>query len=124
MPTERTLFRCGQLFGVVIYRTAWHHFVRPFVNRNKHVTKLATRKKEIEALEGFSIQIFDGFGKPADLNLQGLPAYPYTKKAAGTTTVVAWKGSRFQQAYPGYTCDVLHKDGSVAHGNTQLNKVR
>ena len=37
------------------------------------MTKLATRKKELEVLEGFSIQIFDGFEQPADLELQGLP---------------------------------------------------
>jgi hypothetical protein len=87
------------------------------------VTKLSTRKNEIEAFEGFSIQIFDGFGKPANLDTQGLPAYGYLKRAPGTMTVVSWR-SRFQQSYPGYTCDVLHKDGSAAHGNTQLNKVR
>ena len=87
------------------------------------MTKLATRKSEIEAMEGFAIEIYDGFGKAVDLNTQGLPAYGYKKKAAGSTTVIAWK-NRFQQSYPGYTCDVLHKNGSVAHGNTQLNKVR
>jgi hypothetical protein len=87
------------------------------------MTKLATRKSEIETLEGFAIQIFDGFGNPADLETQGLPAYEYKKKAAATTTVIVWK-NRFDQSYPGFTCDVLHKDGSVAHGNTQLNKVR
>lgn len=87
------------------------------------MTKLITRKREIEALEGFAIQIFDGFGKPANLETQGLPAYGYQKKAAGTTTVISWK-NRFHGSYPGYTCDVLHKDGSVAHGSTQLNKVR
>lgn len=88
------------------------------------MTKLATRKGEIETLEGFSIQIFDGQGKPADLNTQGLPAYGFAKKAAGTMTVIGWRTGRFQLSYPGYTCDVLHKDGSVAHGNTLLNKVR
>lgn len=87
------------------------------------MTKLATRKKEIEQLEGFSLVIYDGFGNPADLESQGLPAYGYKKKAAGSTTVIAWK-ARFHQNYPGYTCDVILKDGSVAHGNTQLNKVR
>lgn len=87
------------------------------------MTKLATRKKEIEELEGFTIQIFDGFGKLADLNQQGLPAYGYQKRAPGTATVIDWK-NRFHQSYPGYTCDVLHKDGTVAHGNTQLNKIR
>ena len=87
------------------------------------MTKFATRKKEVEDLEGFSIQIFDGFGKAVDLNTQGLPAYGYQKKAPGKMTVIAWK-NRFQQSYPGYTCDVLDKNGTVAHGNTQLNKVR
>ncbi|MCL7929702.1 hypothetical protein [Halomonas llamarensis] len=87
------------------------------------MTKLATRKKQIEDLEGFQIEIFDGFGNPANLDAQGLPGYGYQRKAPGNMTVVSWKG-RFQQNYPGYTCDVLHKDGSVAHGNTKLSSVR
>jgi len=88
------------------------------------MTTLATRKKEVEALEGFSIQIFEGSGKLADLSTQGLPAYGFERKAAGTMTVVAWRNNRFQQSYPGYTCEILHKDGAVAHGNTLLEKVR
>lgn len=87
------------------------------------MTKLATRKAQIESLEGFKIEIFDGFGKKADLDAQGLPAYGFQRKAAGTMTVISWKG-RFHQSYPGYTCDVLHEDGSVAHGNTKLSSVR
>lgn len=87
------------------------------------MTKLATRKKEIEELEGFSIDIFDGFGNPVDLETHGLPAYGYKNRAAGSMTVLSWK-NRFQQSYPGYTCDVLHKDGSVAHGNTKLENIR
>ena len=87
------------------------------------MTKLDTRKNEVETLEGFAIQVFDGFGNAADLNTQGLPAYGYDRKAAGTMTVVTWK-NRFHQSYPGYTCDVLLKDGSVAHGNTKLSSVR
>jgi hypothetical protein len=87
------------------------------------MTKLSTRKSQIEAFEGFSIQIFDGHGNAANLDTQGLPEYGYKKKAPGTMTVIGWK-NRFHQSYPGYTCDVLHKDGSVAHGNSQLNKVR
>ena len=88
------------------------------------MTTLATRKKEIESLEGFSIQIFDGFGKPADLKTQGLPAYGFKRKAADSMTVIAWRTSRFEQSYPGYTCDVLEKNGTVAHGNALLKRVR
>lgn len=88
------------------------------------MTKLATRKAEIEALEGFKIQIFNGSGEAADLGMQGLPAYGYGRKAAGTMTVVTWKNRRFQGSYPGFTCDVLLKDGSVAHGNSKLSSIR
>jgi hypothetical protein len=87
------------------------------------MTKLATRKKQIEDLEGFEIEIFNGFGERADLDAQGLPDYGYQRKAAGTMTVISWK-TRFQQSYPGYTCDVLHHDGTVAHGNTKLRSIR
>jgi hypothetical protein len=87
------------------------------------MTKLATRKDEIESLEGFKILIYDGFGNLADLDLQGLPPYGYGKKASGSTTVIAWK-NRFHQSYPGYTCDVLDKNGNIAHGNTLLKNIR
>ena len=88
------------------------------------MTKLATRKKEVEELEGIKIEIFDSSGKPMDLNTQGLPAYKYVRKASGTTTVVEFR-ARFEQAYPGLTCDVIDKSsGEAAHGNKQLNKLR
>ncbi len=87
------------------------------------MTKLSTRKEQIEELEGFSIEIFDADGDPADLDQHGLPAYPFARQAPGSTTVAAWK-KRIHQNYPGYTCDVLHEDGSVAHGLTLLKNVR
>lgn len=84
------------------------------------MTKLSTRQKEIEQLEGFKIQIFDGKGQLVDPDTQGLPQYLYQRKAAGTMTVVEWKASRFSTSYPGYTCDVLEANGEVAHGNFKL----
>lgn len=87
------------------------------------MTKLATRKKQVEDLEGIRIEIFDSSGNPVDLDIQGLPEYKYKRKAAGKTTVVEYR-ARFEQAYPGLTCDVLEEDGSAAHGNKQLNKLR
>lgn len=87
------------------------------------MTKLLTRKKEVEDLEGVKIEIFDSAGNPMNLDTQGLPAYKYVRKAAGTMTVVEFR-ARFEQAYPGLTCDVLEEDGGVAHGNKQLNKLR
>lgn len=89
------------------------------------MTLLSTRKREIEALEGFAIDIqLSSTGLAADLKTQGLPSYDYARKAAGTMTVLAWKTQRFSASYPGYSCDVLHKDGTVAHGNTLLQTVR
>lgn len=88
------------------------------------MTKLATRKREIEQLEGITVQIFTPNGQLVNLDTQGLPAYAYTKKAPGTMTVVDWRTGRFERSYPGYTCEVLNKDGTVAHGNTQLKNVR
>ena len=102
----------------------WVRIVAPKHAGVRTMTKLATRKREIEQLEGFSIEIFDGAGNPADLNMQGVPPYQYNRKAPDNMTVIKWKSTRFQQNYPGFTCDVLNGDGSVAHGNTKLGNVR
>lgn len=88
------------------------------------MTKLSTRLNEMAALEGFKVDVFDRHGKKVDLDTQGIPAYDYAKKAAGKTTVVEWKAARFASWLPGYTCDVLSADGSVAHGNKTLENVR
>lgn len=87
------------------------------------MTTLATRIRALSDLEGFDIQVFDNEGSPADPKTNGLPAYPYEKKARSSITVSDWK-ARFRKAYPGYTCEVLNADGSIAHGNTKLESVR
>lgn len=87
------------------------------------MTTLATRIRALSDLEGFDIQVFDGAGNPADPKANGLSAYPHERKAKGSTTVNDWK-ARFHKVYPGYTCDVLNEDGTVAHGNSKLNSVR
>ncbi|WP_395347747.1 hypothetical protein [Variovorax sp. UC122_21] len=87
------------------------------------MTKLSTRQSEVEKLEGFKINIFDGKGAIADPSTQGIPDYDFKRKLAGSDTVVGFR-NRFESAYPGYTCEVLDGTGAVAHGNTQLKTVR
>lgn len=87
------------------------------------MTTLATRIRGLSDLEGFDVQVFDNSGSPADPKTNGLPAYPHERKAKSSTTVADWK-ARFHKVYPGYTCDVLNADGSIAHGNAKLENVR
>jgi hypothetical protein len=87
------------------------------------MTTLATRIRALSDLEGFDVQVFENSGKAADPKTNGLPAYPHERRAKGSTTVADWK-NRFNKAYPGYFCEVLEADGSVAHGNAKLESVR
>lgn len=87
------------------------------------MTTLATRIRALSDLEGFDVQVFDNSGNPADPKINGLPAYPHERKAKGSITVTDWK-ARFHKTYLGYTCEVLNEDGTIAHGNTKLEKVR
>lgn len=81
--------------------------------------------RALSDLEGFDIQVFiHNSETPADPKKNGLAAYPFEKKAKGSTTVADWKANRFQKTYPGYWCEVLDADGNIAHGNTKLESVR
>lgn len=89
------------------------------------MTTVATRGRAISDLEGFDIIIKDNFGNAVDMKLNGvLGAYEYEKKLKHTKTVADWKRDRFRASYPGYTCDVLLADGSVAPGQKSLRAVR
>ena len=87
------------------------------------MTTLATRMRALSELEGFDVEVIDAAGNSADLKGNGFVAYPHERKAKGATTVTDWK-TRFHNAYPGYSCNVLNEDGSIAHGNTKLESVR
>ncbi|MBM3114288.1 hypothetical protein [Jeongeupia naejangsanensis] len=87
------------------------------------MTTLATRVRVLSDLEGFDIEVLNKDGSIADLKTNGLPAYPYEKKAKSSINVADWK-SRFHKTYPSYTCEVFDANGNIAHGNTKLEKVR
>ena len=41
-----------------------------------------------------------------------------------SANVKAWREGRFRLRYPGFEVDVLHRDGTPAHGGTLLATVR
>lgn len=88
------------------------------------MTTIATRIRRIADLEGFDLVVRRG-GKKVDITQNGaLGPYSWEKKLAHTKTVTDYKRLRFEACYPGYTCDVLSEDGSVAAGQTTLRTVR
>jgi hypothetical protein len=85
---------------------------------------VATRVRGISDREGFDIVVKHN-KKAVDVKKNGLlGAYDYKKKLKATKTVNEWKKERFEVSYPGYTCDVLMGDGTVAVGQKSLQSVR
>lgn len=88
------------------------------------MTTVQTRTRQIAELEGFDIVVTQN-GAPVDPRQNGvLGPYDYLKALKHSKTVSDWKIERFQTSYPGYSCDVLLEDGSVAPGQTTLRTVR
>ncbi len=90
------------------------------------MTTVQTRTSEIFAREGFSVTIKSKrTGKPIHINRNGvLGPYEYGRKLKDSATVAEWRSARFEDTYPGYTCDVLKADGKKASGQTLLVTLR
>ncbi len=89
------------------------------------MTTVLTRTNQIFAREGFSIVVKNKkTGKRIKLGRNGvLGLYPYGRKLKNSATVADWR-TRFENDYPGYTCDVLGADGKRATGQMLLETVR
>ncbi|MCC9623943.1 hypothetical protein LPB41_19870 [Thalassospira sp. MA62] len=90
------------------------------------MTTVRTRADEIFAKEGFSVCIRHNTEarKKVSMERNGvIGAYNKAKKTSGRTTVSQWK-TKFELNNPGYTCDILLADGTVAAGQTLLETVR
>lgn len=88
------------------------------------MTTVQTRARQIAEVEGFDIIVTQA-GAAVDPKQNGvLGAYDYRKALKHSKTVSDWKNERFQPSYPGYSCDVLLEDGTVAAGQTSLRTVR
>lgn len=53
-----------------------------------------------------------------------MPTYQFRRAMADNANVKAWREGRFRPRYPGFEVDVLHRDGTRAHGATLLGTVR
>jgi len=89
-----------------------------------NMTMLATRVRELENLEGFEVEVYDTSGAAIDMRQNGLPRYPFEKKAKGDMTVSEWRTKRFATTWPTLTVRVLYGGGTEAQGNTKLSTVR
>ncbi len=88
------------------------------------MTTVATRVRRIAELEGFDIIVVGANREPIDVKLNGvLPNWPCSKKSRSAWRVSQFR-DKFAEIYPGYTCDVLLEDGTVARGNQLLSNVR
>lgn len=77
----------------------------------------------------WDVQDFDvDFKHPDGASVRGdkkdMPQYPKKNASKNDMTVKEWKDGHFKKIYPGFDCDVLLADGSVAHGSTKLGTVR
>ena len=83
-------------------------------------------ERRIKEFEGFEIRFLhpDGQDVRGDLNLHGVRAYDYQRRAPYNMTVSEWIKTRFLPRYPGYTASVMLGNGAAAHGRTTLQTVR
>ena len=88
------------------------------------LTTLATRMRALAELEGFDVEVIDLQGNSVDPKTNGFARYDFDRKAKSSMTVASWKQTRFNSAYPAYSCRVINGDGSEAHGNRTLASVR
>lgn len=88
------------------------------------MTTVQTRVRQISDLEGFDIVVTKD-GQRVDPTANGLlGAYGFDRKLTSAKRVSEWRQTRFEVTYPGYSCIVLHEDGSEAPANTLLRTVR
>ena len=87
------------------------------------MTTVQTRIREIANKEGFEVTPTRN-GKPVKLTTNGiLGPWPNRNKTRGTHSAKDFR-DKFEEAYPGYSCDILEGSGTKAHGNTKLKQVR
>jgi hypothetical protein len=84
---------------------------------------------QIYRVEGFRVRFhFQGPGRTMGRDVRGdredVHGYGYERAAHRDWTVAKWIRERFAAEYPGFDAEVLHADGSAAHGNTLLDTVR
>ena len=81
-------------------------------------------ERQIRRVEGFNVHVLHPDGRDVRGDRDHVPPYPYSKAAAGTSTVADWKRNRFTMKYPGFDVEVVDIRGEHMHGATLLRTVR
>lgn len=82
-------------------------------------------ERRIQRVEGFRVRILYPGGRNIRSDQEGFRHnYNYERAASDEMTVRQWREVRFENVYPGYGVEVLHRNGRVANGNTKLGSVR
>jgi len=81
-------------------------------------------ERRVAAVEGFRVAVRHLDGRNVRGDRTHMPTYPYRRALADSANVKAWREGRFRSRYPGFEVDVLHRDGTPAHGATLLGTLR
>lgn len=85
--------------------------------------------KQVEAriadVEGFGVRIRHGRdGRDVRSDKSNVKQYGFKRALKHSKSVKDSRNGRFARSYPGYAVEVLHADGTVAHGRSLLSTVR
>ena len=75
--------------------------------------------RQIQQVEGFAVRFTHEAG-----SRRRLEDYPYERAAKGSFSVSEFRRKRLEATYPDEAIEVLHPDGSAAHGRTLLQNLR
>lgn len=89
------------------------------------MTMVLSRIEEIWHREKFKVWNIRRHGKLVRVTANGVMSeYDWGKMLKGGKTVNEWINERFKVTYPGFSCDILKGDGTVARPQTLLSTVR
>jgi hypothetical protein len=88
------------------------------------VATVESVERRITSVEGFRVAIRHLDGRNVRGDRTHMPTYPFRRAMSDSANVKAWRDGRFRPRYAGFEVDVLHRDGTRAHGGTLLGTVR
>lgn len=88
------------------------------------MSTVAGVERRIERREGFRVRIRHPDGRDVRGDREGLPQYPFERRAPDASTVKHWIETRFKPVFPGFEVEVLDGAGEHVHGGTRLGTVR
>ena len=88
------------------------------------MASVASVERRIKNVEGFRVAVRHLDGRNVRGDRTHMPTYPFQRAMADGANVKGWREGRFRLRYPGFEVDVLHRDGTPAHGATLLGTIR